>query len=197
MATEVVTESSKKKKIQSSIASLSVGDERKCFNQIRKAAGYIEQDSLLWNGWTAGKFALEYVIGHHMKRKQKAEEKMKTSPSASKEERVKKRRGKRSLESDKISSLENGEANTESVCKTDALQELGAPSEERKLKIHKEEGDVKVKITRKKAATGGAGKKTPEEAAPTVAPEALTSAEETVKRRKVSKGKKETKSDTL
>ena len=194
MATEVVTETSKKKKIQSSIASLSVGDERKCFNQIRKAAGYIEQDSLLWNGWTAGKFALEYVIGHHMKRKQKAEEKMKTSPRASKEENVKKRRGKRSLESDKISSLESGEVVTGNVCKTDALQELGAPPQEKKMKIPKEEGEVKVKITKKKATTEGAGKKTQDEVA-VVAPERSASTDEKVKRRKVSKAKRESKSE--
>ena len=65
-----------KKIIQSSIPELSVGDERKCFNQIRKASSYIRPESLLWNGWPAGKFALDYVIGHHMKRKRKAEEKV-------------------------------------------------------------------------------------------------------------------------
>ena len=64
-----------KKMIQSSIEKLSVGDERKCFNQIRKAAEWITPDSLLWNGWPAGEFALAYVIGHHQKRKQKAESK--------------------------------------------------------------------------------------------------------------------------
>ena len=69
-----------KKKIQSSIPTLSVGDERKCFNQIRKASLYITQDSLLWNGMPAGKFALDYVIGHHMKRKKKAEEKQDRMP---------------------------------------------------------------------------------------------------------------------
>ncbi len=63
-----------KKKIQSSIPELSVGDERKCFNQIRKASEYIRPDSLLWNGWPAGQFALSYVIGHHTKRKKKQEE---------------------------------------------------------------------------------------------------------------------------
>ena len=71
-----------KKKIQSSIPELSVGDERKCFNQIRKASTYIKPESLLWNGWPAGKFALDYVIGHHMKRKRKAEEKLEINPNA-------------------------------------------------------------------------------------------------------------------
>tara|TARA_Y100000591_G_C21851452_1_gene711923 strand:- start:4258 stop:4557 length:300 start_codon:yes stop_codon:yes gene_type:complete len=64
-----------KKKIQSSIESLSVGDERRCFNQIRRAADYITEDTLLWNGLSAGSFALQYIIGHHSKRKKKAEEK--------------------------------------------------------------------------------------------------------------------------
>ena len=67
-----------KKKIQSSIESLSVGDERRCFNQVRRAAEYIKADTLLWNGWTAGSFALQYIIGHHSKRKKKAEEKCST-----------------------------------------------------------------------------------------------------------------------
>lgn len=64
-----------KKKIQSSIEALSVGDERRCFNQVRRAADYITEETLLWNGWTAGQFALQYIIGHHSKRKKKAEEK--------------------------------------------------------------------------------------------------------------------------
>tara|TARA_B100002051_G_C16743827_1_gene646117 strand:- start:2003 stop:2320 length:318 start_codon:yes stop_codon:yes gene_type:complete len=64
-----------KKKIQSSIEALSVGDERRCFNQVRRAADYITEDTLLWNGWSAGSFALKYIIGHHSKRKKKAEEK--------------------------------------------------------------------------------------------------------------------------
>jgi len=76
-----------KKKIQSSIPTLSVGDERKCFNQIRKASLYIKPESLLWNGWPAGKFALDYVIGHHMKRKKKAEEKQDLMPDELKRKR--------------------------------------------------------------------------------------------------------------
>ena len=64
-----------KKKIQSSIPELTVGEERKLFNQIRKSAAYIQPDTLLFNGWTAGGFALTYIIQHHMKRKRKAEEK--------------------------------------------------------------------------------------------------------------------------
>lgn len=93
-----------KKKIQSSIPQLSVGDERKCFNQIRKASSYIKPESLLWNGWPAGKFALDYVIGHHHKRKKKAEEKLDAIPE---ELRIKKRsRNKVFDELEEIASLE-------------------------------------------------------------------------------------------
>ena len=80
-----------KKKIQSSIPELSVGDERKCFNQIRKASAYIQPESLLWNGWPAGKFALDYVIGHHMKRKRKAQEKEEIDIDPTKRKRNRKR----------------------------------------------------------------------------------------------------------
>lgn len=76
-----------KKKIQSSIPELSVGEERKLFNQIRKSAAYITPDTLLFNGWTAGGFALTYIIQHHMKRKRKAEEK--TEPGAPKRAKTK------------------------------------------------------------------------------------------------------------
>ena len=94
-----------KKKIQSSIPSLSVGDERKCFNQIRKAATYIRPESLLWNGWPAGKFALDYVIGHHMKRKRKAEEKLDQIP-----EDQKKRKRTRNRVFDELEALTSLEA---------------------------------------------------------------------------------------
>lgn len=76
-----------KKKIQSSIPELTVGEERKLFNQIRKSAAYITPDTLLFNGWTAGGFALTYIIQHHMKRKRKAEEK--TDPQSNKRGNVK------------------------------------------------------------------------------------------------------------
>jgi hypothetical protein len=90
--TEVVVELRQKKKIQSSIPELSVGDERKCFNQIRRASAYIKPESLLCNGMAAGSFALAYVIGHHTKRKRKAEEKLENLPDGQK---VKKKRNRR------------------------------------------------------------------------------------------------------
>tara|TARA_B100000963_G_C22575861_1_gene648382 strand:- start:773 stop:1297 length:525 start_codon:yes stop_codon:yes gene_type:complete len=81
------SETKPKKKIQSSIPELTVGEERKLFNQIRKSAAYITPDTLLFNGWTAGGFALTYIIQHHMKRKRKAEEK--TSEDGNKRPRTK------------------------------------------------------------------------------------------------------------
>lgn len=77
-----------KKKIQSSIPELTVGEERKLFNQIRKSAAYIAPDTLLFNGWTAGGFALTYIIQHHMKRKRKAEEKT-TEDGSNKRHKIK------------------------------------------------------------------------------------------------------------
>merc|ERR1712072_139899 len=89
-----------KKRIQSSIESLSVGDERRCFNQIRRASTWVEPETLLWNGWPAGKFALEYVIGHHTKRKKKAELKASIEEENTGEEVKKKRTKKRNADFD-------------------------------------------------------------------------------------------------
>jgi hypothetical protein len=55
----------------STIPGLSVGDVRKCFNQIRRAVSNgceVKPEHLLWNGMSCGDFALKYVIGHHTKR---------------------------------------------------------------------------------------------------------------------------------
>ena len=73
-----------KKTIQSSIPNLTVGEERKLFNQIRKSAAYITPETLLFNGWSAGGFALTYVIEHHLKRKRKAENKFMQEGAATK-----------------------------------------------------------------------------------------------------------------
>jgi hypothetical protein len=92
-----MTEADKpKKKIQSSIPELSVGEERKLFLIIRKSSAYITPDTLLFNGWSAGGFALTYIIQHHMKRKRKAEEKVAMEPD------TKKRRTKREKFDDPI-----------------------------------------------------------------------------------------------
>ena len=77
-----------KKKIQSSIPGLSVGSERKCFNQIRRCSEYITPETLLWNGMSVGEFCMSYVIGHHMKRKRKAEEKASMNPDTKSKKRT-------------------------------------------------------------------------------------------------------------
>ena len=142
----VSDETKTKKKIQSSIAALTVGDERKCFNQIRKAAGYIEQDSLLWNGWTAGKFALEYVIGHHMKRKKKAEEKLKQQ-SASTPEPKKRRPRKRGLDKDMEQEVEVMTQPT--VGSIDVIDGL---TKKKKIKVAEDGVKMTIKKERKKTA---------------------------------------------
>lgn len=47
---------------------LSLGEVRKCLNQIRRAGDRIRPEHLLYNGWSAGAFALAYLIGHHKRR---------------------------------------------------------------------------------------------------------------------------------
>ena len=61
----------KQKKQSSSVPGLSTGDVRKCMNQIRKAhkSGCgVRPEHILFNGWTAGHFALQYIIGHNDRR---------------------------------------------------------------------------------------------------------------------------------
>ena len=51
-----------------SISSMKLGEVRKCLNQIRKAGDRLRPEHLLFNGWSAGAFALAYLIGHHKRR---------------------------------------------------------------------------------------------------------------------------------
>lgn len=60
---------SKKKVMSSSIPELTVGDVRKCLNQIRRKGHAIQSQHLLQNGWTAGDFALKYLLGNSSTRK--------------------------------------------------------------------------------------------------------------------------------
>lgn len=54
----------------SAIPEMSVGDVRRCLNQCRKAGvGRIRPEHLLWNGLTAGSFALSYLLGSYGRRK--------------------------------------------------------------------------------------------------------------------------------
>jgi len=65
-------EQPKVKRIMSpAISFMSVKDERKCLNQIRKSEDQIDNDFRLWNGIKAVDFALMYTLSHHLKRKTK------------------------------------------------------------------------------------------------------------------------------
>ena len=59
---------------QSSIEGMTIGQERRCLNQIYRASenqGSLDPNWLLHNGETAGGFCLKYIVGHHAKRKRK------------------------------------------------------------------------------------------------------------------------------
>lgn len=62
----------KRKGIQSKIPGLSIGDVRQSFQQLRVLGGSLNCDSVLWNGQTAGAFALEYLIRTYEQKKRKA-----------------------------------------------------------------------------------------------------------------------------
>lgn len=71
------------KRVQSSIKGMSIGDERKCLNQIYRLASKddnvcIDPNWLLQNGQTAGSFSLNYVVGHYQKRRSKMQQKAAT-----------------------------------------------------------------------------------------------------------------------
>eukprot|EP00899_Mesostigma_viride_P024931 jgi/Mesvir1/5622/Mv15640-RA.1 len=51
--------------MSTSIPDLSVGDVRKCLNEIRKLGAAATVDHKLANGWSAGEFALKYLLGNY------------------------------------------------------------------------------------------------------------------------------------
>lgn len=53
---------SRKKGMQSKIPSLSIGDVRQSFVQLRMMAPNVNSDTMLFSGMTAGRFALLYII---------------------------------------------------------------------------------------------------------------------------------------
>lgn len=59
----------KKRVMTPAIDGMSVKMERTCLAEIRNRCHDITYEHVLSNGWTAGKFALCYVTGHHRKRK--------------------------------------------------------------------------------------------------------------------------------
>jgi len=50
---------------------MSVKQERTCLSEIRSRAADITSEQLLSNGWSAGDFALAYLMGQNKKRKEK------------------------------------------------------------------------------------------------------------------------------
>lgn len=53
------------------INGMTVKEERACLAEIRKLSATITYKDSMFNGWTAGQFALKYVTGHYRKRKSK------------------------------------------------------------------------------------------------------------------------------
>ncbi|AAR26893.1 FirrV-1-B18 [Feldmannia irregularis virus a] len=59
----------RKRVMTPAIDGMTVKMERACLSEIRDLCPNINHQHVLSNGWTAGKFALCYVTGHHKKRK--------------------------------------------------------------------------------------------------------------------------------
>lgn len=58
-----------RRKMQSAVPSMSVKEERKALQEIRSITNPRPHMVLQCNGMTVGAFALQYVVGHHLKRK--------------------------------------------------------------------------------------------------------------------------------
>tara|TARA_B110000027_G_scaffold121141_1_gene135098 strand:+ start:1186 stop:1521 length:336 start_codon:yes stop_codon:yes gene_type:complete len=71
----------KRKGIQSKIPGLSIGDVRQSFQQLRVLGASLGCDSVLWNGQTAGAFALEYLIRTYEQKKRKGHACRNASPA--------------------------------------------------------------------------------------------------------------------
>lgn len=63
----------RKRVMTPAIDGMTVKEERACLSEIRALSPDITYEHVLYNGWTAGKFALRYVTGHHRKRKSKTQ----------------------------------------------------------------------------------------------------------------------------
>ena len=63
----------RKRVMTPAIGGMTVKEERACLSEIRARSPDINYQHVLENGWTAGKFALQYVTGHHRKRKSKCQ----------------------------------------------------------------------------------------------------------------------------
>lgn len=61
----------KRRVMTPAITGMTVKEERSCLSEIRKLDDDVTHEHVLSNGWTAGEFALMYILGHHKKRKLK------------------------------------------------------------------------------------------------------------------------------
>lgn len=62
---------------------MTVKDERKCLSEIRSYCGEIPENFVLSNGMKAEDFALMYVLGHQLKRKEKQSNSMSSNSGSS------------------------------------------------------------------------------------------------------------------
>ena len=74
--------SSEKRKMTPAIVDMSVKEERTCLSEIRSRPD-IKASDILSNGWTAGRFALRYILGHRKKRKSKNNNNLNDNPTSS------------------------------------------------------------------------------------------------------------------
>lgn len=70
----------RKRVMTPAIDGMTVRKERACLSEIRSLSPNITHQHVLSNGWTAGEFALRYVIGHHRKRKSKSKKNIQSNP---------------------------------------------------------------------------------------------------------------------
>lgn len=68
---EGVSESSSKRVVYPAVPFMTVKEERKCLSEIRSYSGSNPENFVLSNGMKAEDFALMYVLGHQLKRKDK------------------------------------------------------------------------------------------------------------------------------
>jgi hypothetical protein len=70
-ASQGVSSGSSKRVVCPAVPFMTVKEERKCLSEIRNYNGPIPENFVLSNGMKAEDFALMYVLGHQLKRKEK------------------------------------------------------------------------------------------------------------------------------
>ena len=68
---ETATKCRSKRVMTPAVDGMTVKQERSCLSEIRTNAADIKAGDVLSNGWTAGNFALCYLMGQNRKRKDK------------------------------------------------------------------------------------------------------------------------------